>query len=226
MRVIVKTAVELADREGLEAVSMRRVAEQLEVGTMSLYSHVPGKSELIDLMTDAAYGELYEHVEQPSTQPGGYREGMRFVAQRYQELYERHPWLLDAPLTRPVLGPSACMKYEAEVRVLDGIGLSDPEIDSIVALLVLHVQSTARARIADLRAQQSSGLSEEEWWTTTIPLLLRVRTGSYPVAGRVGPAAGQALQASGGSPDHLFRFGLELLCDSVATLIERRRTGS
>jgi AcrR family transcriptional regulator len=217
---IVDEAVKIADAEGLDAVSMRRLAEVLEVGTMSLYTHVPGKFELTDLMVDAVHGELYSSVDEVRSQPGGHRERLRFMAERNRALYLRHPWLLEVPLGRPVLGPSAAKNYEADLRALDGIGLSPVEMDSIRALVVLHVQSTARARASNLRAQQADGLTEAEWWTATVPLMQRVMTGEFPVAGRVGKAAGQAL-APGPSDEHLFRFGLELICDAVDSFIAR-----
>jgi AcrR family transcriptional regulator len=211
VRMIVARAVTIADEEGLDAVSMRRLAEALDVGTMSLYTHIPGKSELTDLMIDAAYGELYESVEEAQRQPGDYRERLYFVAERNKALYARHPWLLDVPLGRPVLGPHAAMKYETELRVLDGIGLT-----------ALDVQATARLRVARLRAQNRDGMTEMEWWVATVPLLLRVKTMQFPVAGRVGKAAGEAL-APGPSDEHLFRFGLELICEGVAALIARNQ---
>src|SRR6266699_809038 len=79
---IVQAAIELADADGLAALSMRRIAERLGVGTMSLYTHVPGKAELIDLMFDTAYGELYESVESPTLQPGGWRGALQFIAKQ------------------------------------------------------------------------------------------------------------------------------------------------
>jgi AcrR family transcriptional regulator len=222
LSAIVGAAVKIADEEGLDAVSMRRLAEVLDVGTMSLYTHVPGKAELTDLMVDAVYGELYASVDEPESQPGSYRDRLLFVAGRNRSLYARHPWLLDVPLGRPVLGPHAVTKYEAELRVLDGIGLSPPEMDSIEALLVMHVQSTSRVRASHQRAQRLDGMTEVEWWTSVVPLLQRVRTGQFPVAARVSKAAGQAM-APGPSDEHLYRVGLEMLCDSVAALIARHQ---
>jgi AcrR family transcriptional regulator len=59
LRGIVTAAIQLADAQGIDAVSMRHVADALEVGTMSLYTHVPGKAELVELMVDTVYGQLY-----------------------------------------------------------------------------------------------------------------------------------------------------------------------
>jgi AcrR family transcriptional regulator len=220
--VIVGAAVKLADTEGFEAVSMRRLADQLGVGTMSLYTHVPGKLELTDLMIDAVHADLYESLEEAQRQPGGYREGIRFVAERNKALYLRHPWLLDVPLGRPVLGPHMVQKYETELRVLDGIGLTAVQIDSIEALLVMQVQAAARLAVVHARAEQLDGMTEMEWWMNIMPLLQRVKRGQFPVAARIGKAAGEAL-APGPSAEHLFQFGLEVLCEAVAAMIARNQ---
>ena len=74
VRAIVDAAIELADAEGLDAATMRRVADKIGSGTMSLYTHVPGKTELNDLMVDTVIGELYTGVDDPAG-PGGWREG-------------------------------------------------------------------------------------------------------------------------------------------------------
>src|SRR5215213_8438643 len=94
---IVRAAVEIADADGMAALSMRRVAERLGVGTMSLYTYVPGKAELIDLMLDTVYGE----TAKPDTVPGGWRGRLEQVARENWELYRRHRWMLLVGTTRP-----------------------------------------------------------------------------------------------------------------------------
>src|SRR5260221_14757303 len=137
LKAIVTAAIDLADINGVDALSMRNVAERLGVGTMSLYTHVPGKSDLIDLMFDTAYGELYESIEGPSQQPGGWRGALQFIAKQNWDLYHRHPWMLQAATGRSVVGPHAAIKYEAELRPLDKLGLSDVEMDAVLALLLI-----------------------------------------------------------------------------------------
>ncbi|MBB5867984.1 AcrR family transcriptional regulator [Allocatelliglobosispora scoriae] len=218
VRAIVTAAMELADAEGLEAAAMRRVAERLGVGTMSLYTHVPGKSELTDLMFDTALSELYTGVEEPSAQPGGWRGGLAFIARRNWDLYQRHPWLLQLSGARPVLGPHTMLKYEAELRPLDGIGLTDVEMDSSLTLVLTHVEGVARVRAALHRDQQ--GLSEQEWWLTAAPVLEQVMDDRhFPVAARVGSASGEQYQASA-DPAHAFAFGLDRILDGIERLIE------
>lgn len=98
---IVAAAIELADADGLESLSMRRVAERLGVGTMSLYRYVPGKAELLDVMVDRVNTE----TERPGDVAGGWRGRLEQIARENRRLFERHPWLLQVFPGRPPLGP-------------------------------------------------------------------------------------------------------------------------
>ncbi len=224
VRAIVDTAITLADANGLESVSMRQVAEQLKAGTMSLYTHVPGKGELTVLMYDRVYGDLYADADEPARQPGGWRGALEFIARRNWEVLMEHPWIHDVPAIRTALGPNITLKYEAELRPLDGLGLSDVEMDSALALLTTHVQGTARGAAEHLKTQRESGLSDQEWWLETSPLLERYMAGladRFPVSGRVGTSAGEEYQAALDS-NHALQFGLERILDGIALLIEKR----
>jgi AcrR family transcriptional regulator len=226
VRSIVGTAIELADAGGLDAVSMRTVAEQLKVGTMSLYTHVPGRGELTDLMFDSVYGDLYADVDEPSRQPGGWRAALEFIAHRNWEVLTKHPWIHEVPTMRTALGPNITMKYEAELRPLDGLGLTDVEMDSALTLVLTHVQGTARAGAEQLRNQRESGLSDEEWWRQISPTLTHVMSGThqhFPVAGRVGTAVGEQFQ-SVIDPAHALSFGLTRILDGIDLLISQRPT--
>jgi AcrR family transcriptional regulator len=226
LAAIIKAAIEIADAEGLSAVSMRRVAERLDVGAMSLYTHVPGKGELTDLMFDSVVGELYTDVDEPSRQSGGWREALRFIARRNWELYGRHPWLLHLGHARPVMGPHVSRNYEAELRPLDGIGLTDIEMDDTLTLVLSHVSSLARTRLLQGAVQQESGQTDLEWWVAVAPVLETVMSGQhFPVAGRVGQAAGMAHQAVS-DPEHALSFGLDRILDGVEVLITRRQVES
>ena len=95
-------------------------------------------------MIDRVAGELYADLEEPRDQPGDWREAVRFIARRNWEAFLKHPWLLSVADGRPVLGPNISRKYEAELRPLDGIGLSDLEMDSVLTLVLVHVEGLAR----------------------------------------------------------------------------------
>lgn len=223
---IVDAAIEIADSDGLEAVSMRRVADRLGVGAMSLYTHVPGRDELADLMIDSALGSLYAAIEEPSASTHGWRDGLRFVAGRNWQLYQRHRWLLDAQGARAVLGPHTNDKYEAELRVIDGVGLSDVEMDSVLTLVLTHVAGTARALARFDRVREESGMTDAQWWAATAPVLERVMDRDrYPLSSRVGTAASVSYDAAS-DPVHEYEFGVERILDGVAALIERAQPTS
>ncbi len=229
---IVTAAIEVADADGMDALSMRRVAERLGVGAMSLYTHVPGRTDLVALMIDTALGSLYADVDEPSravatavTAPAktaGWRAALELIAERNWELYGKHPWLLDVLDSRPVLGPHTTLKYEAELRPLDGLGLTDVEMDSALTLVLTHVTGTARALAGVARARTESGMTDAEWWLAHAPVLTTlVDPTMFPVAGRVGSASSEQYNAAG-DPVHAFTFGLDRILDGVATLIATR----
>jgi AcrR family transcriptional regulator len=104
-------AIELADAEGLAALSMRRVADRLGVGTMSLSTYVPGKAELLDLMLDVVLAE--------EARPGadaGWRAGLELRAREDWALYHRHPWILQISPGRALLGPNETALFESTLR--------------------------------------------------------------------------------------------------------------
>ena len=221
VRAIVDAAIALADESGLEALSMRMVADRLKVGTMSLYTHVPGKGELTDLMFDQAYGDLYAAAE-PADQPGGWRGALEFIAQQNWNVLTAHPWIHEVPTMRTALGPNITRKYEIELRPLDGLGLTDVEMDSALTLVLTHVQGTARAGAEQLRTQRESGLSDQEWWRQISPTLTTVMSNThFPLAGRVGTSVGEHFQ-SVIDPAHALTFGLTTILDGLTQLIASR----
>jgi AcrR family transcriptional regulator len=214
---VVAAAIEVADREGLGALTMRRVAEHLGVGTMSLYTHVPGKAELIDVMLDTVLGEVTAGDES-----GGWRERLERIARGLEALYQRHPWLLHVATTRPTLGPNVIAKYERELRAVEGIGLSDVEMDAVVTLINGYVHGAVRGAVEAAEAERRTGITDEQWWQKQAPLLERVFDAArFPLAARVGAAAGEEHQAAV-DPVHAFAFGLERVLDGIDALIRSR----
>ena len=215
---VAAAAIALADAEGLGALSMRRVAERLGVQAMSLYTYVPGKAELIDLMLDTVCTE----VPMPDDVPGGWRARLALVARSNWELYGRHPWLLQVATTRPPLGPNLVAKYDYELRAVEGIGLSDVEMDLVVQMVTDYVHGAARTAVGATLVAQATGLSDEQWWERAAPVLEKVLDPArHPTAARVGAAAGEEYQAAA-DPSRAFAFGLERLLDGVERLIRDR----
>jgi AcrR family transcriptional regulator len=207
---VVDAATAIADAEGLDAVTMRRVAQALGVAPMTLYTYVPGKAELLDLMLDAAY------LRMPRTDTTGlpWPQRLTAVAEENRVLFETHPWAATVSTGRPPLGPGQMAKYEHELSALDDTGLDDVTLDDALTYLLAFVQSCAGERRPD------TGLSDQQWWEANAPLLARVFDDSvYPRAARVGAAAGEA-HGSAYHPGHAYRFGLDRVLDGLARLID------
>ncbi|ONI86642.1 TetR family transcriptional regulator [Saccharothrix sp. ALI-22-I] len=216
---IVTAAVALADTEGLGALSMRRVADRLGVGTMSLYTHIPGKAELVDVMVDTVQGE----TARPTDVPGGWRGRLTQIARENWALYLRHPWLLQVAGNRAVLGPNVAAKYDYELGAVDGIGLTDLEMDSVLTLVLAHVQAAARVAVEAAQTEQRTGLTDEQWWHAAAPFLAKVFDPQrFPTAARVGAAAGEAHGAAHDG-EHAFTFGLERVLDGIEALVRSRQ---
>lgn len=224
VEAIVTAGIEVADASGLESLSMRKVADRIGAGTMSLYAHVPSKEDLTALMVDAVFAELYGGDLEAAVRQGDWRAGMAYVAQRNWDLYTRHPWLLDVRASRPSLGPHASRKYETELRPLDGIGLSDVAMESALSLILSHVETTARAGQRLSRIQDESGLTESQWWAVVGPALGQAMgdaADDLKVAGRVGMAVGEQFDASTATPDHALSAGLETILSGIQAELDR-----
>jgi AcrR family transcriptional regulator len=214
---IVAAAIGVADAEGLAAMSIRRVAQELGAGAMSLYRYLPGRAELLDLMVDTVYAEL-----PLATVEGAWRARLEAVARENRELYLRHPWLLEVATGRPVLGPNTMAKYEHELAAVERIGLTDVEMDAVVTLLNGFVRDAVRGAVDAAAAERQSGLTDEQWWQAHQPLLEKVfDLERFPLAARVGGSVGAELNTAY-DPSHAFEFGLARVLDGVAALLANR----
>lgn len=214
---IVAVALTIADAEGLAAMSMRRVAEELSVGAMTLYRYFPGKGELLDVMLDTVYGELPRRVV-----PGDWRSALDEVARENRELYLRHPWMLQVAISRPPLGPNVMAKYEWELTAVEGIGLTDLEMDATVALVNGYVHGAVRTAVEARQVIQRSGMTDKEWWLAHVPHLDQIGDlVKFPLSSRVGTAVGNEFDAPYDA-EHAFEYGLERLLDGVSALVRNR----
>ena len=155
---IVQAAIELADAEGLEATSMRRVADKLGVGAMSLYRYVPGKTELLDLMLDAV------HADDSVPPDGDWRTQLEWLARRSRDRIKRHPWMLQVVVgQRPPLGPNIIGDFDAYLEAVTGIGLTPQETIAATELVGFFVEGATRNAIE--AAQAASEVSDEQYWS-------------------------------------------------------------
>ena len=117
---IVSAAIAVADAEGPDAISMRRIAREVGAGAMSLYWHVASKEELLDLMLDAIEAEI--EVPEPT---GDWRADLGAFAHRTRAALRQHQWAVEFIGTRPPSGPNDVRNLERLLSLLDGIGVDD-----------------------------------------------------------------------------------------------------
>ena len=220
---IVRAAIELADVEGLSAVSMRRVAERLGFTSMSLYRHVPGKAELVDLMRDQVLGEEVPEGRAPNRLAAGreaaggghrhpsWREDLEAWTRSGLALYRRHPWLVELSGSRRVPGPNAVANFERALETVARTGLPPAQVVAVVTLVGGFVESAARQVIETERTERRTGVTEEEWWGARDSLFQHLDR--YPTLSRIYQEGGYD------DPFDPFEFGLQRVLDGIAALI-------
>ncbi len=218
---IVDAGIAVASESGADGLSMRKIAERLGVSVMSLYAHVPSKSELIDLMVDYVNGEAYPDAQSLPAR-SNWRAGVESVAERNWQLLSEHRWLLDLDTARPPLGPGTTAKYDIELTPLVGIGLDDIEIDQVLTLVLEHVKAAARLSSAVAATSRATGSSDHEWWSVAGPVLTAlIDPARFPNASRIGTIAGQEYN-SAVDPYRTYVFGLQTILDGVQSLIRQK----
>lgn len=211
---IVDAGIAIAGADGLEALSMSRVARELGVGTMSLYRYVAAKRELLTLMVDAGLGSPPEAVAGED-----WRAGLARWAVGVRDAYQRHPWALKIPIDAPPLGPNNVAWLENALRALARTPLSEDQKLSSVLLVSGFVRNEATLT-ADFAAASGG-----EQVMPGYGRLLSELTDEADF-----PALHQAIASGalddGDDIDHEFDFGLERVLDGIEVLIDREPRGS
>ncbi|MGH3439160.1 MAG: TetR/AcrR family transcriptional regulator [Sciscionella sp.] len=156
---IAKAAVTIADAEGIDAVSMRKVASAIGAGTMSLYRYVHNKDELYALMVDAVSGE-------DAADAGGdtdWRHGLHDIGRGTRRAVLRHPWLMTAAAAAPAMGPNTLRGMEQMMSVVDGLGLDIDEMFEIVTTVMTFATGFAQNELAQARAMLRSGMDKQQY---------------------------------------------------------------
>ncbi|MCE7001683.1 TetR/AcrR family transcriptional regulator [Kibdelosporangium philippinense] len=215
---IAAAGIELADEEGLDALSMRRVAAKLGVGTMSLYRYVPSKAELIDVMLDRAIAseDTFNHMS--GLEGKGWREKMHAIAHASRELYLRHNWLLHVSPVRRLLGPGALASFEYFLDVMAETTLTDAEKINTIGLIDGYVISATKSVIEAAQAAERTGVSDEDYWEAHRPFLEQIlATGDYPNMVSMAPGTFEEAIATS------FDYGLDRVLDGLELLINSRK---
>lgn len=233
-------AIRLADAEGLEAVSMARVAAKLGVTTMALYRYVANKDELLQLMWNAsALG-----AEDLVIEGDGWRSRLRAWAAIQRDMIDRHPWITQMPMAAPPVAPNSLHFVERGLAAMDETGLPDASKLQVIGLLSSYTLSEARMAADAMRAAKAAtaaavdagpgqadpgadgtaGADDPPGPPQGFEALLRelVDERTYPRLYRL------AWQPEPGTPlsEHeQFMFGVDTILDGVQTLIDRTAGG-
>jgi AcrR family transcriptional regulator len=209
---VIAAAIEVAATDGLDALSMRKVATRLGVGVMSLYTYVPGKTELVELMIDHAYGDVAK-----ADRDTGWREQVRYVAGQHLELFRRHPWILETSLWRLPMGPNVLDAEEEMYRALAAAGLSAAEVTGMKNLIVWHVHGLARGVLQEAEVSRRTGVSTEAYWESRNSFWFTYfEPERYPVMSWI--------YENGGFDDPLaqnFDFQIDRVLDSIQLLVDQ-----
>lgn len=210
---MLRAAVAIADGEGLEAVSMRRVAAAVRLGPMSLYRLVANKDELLAQMADQVFGE----AGLPDTEPDGWRARLELIARTQWALCRRHLWLPRVvSFTRPTLAPNMMAHTEWTLRALEGLDLSiETRVQEAVTLHSLVITS-ALSLAEELEAEHASGMTLAHWLATQ-----RVRADELFATGRF-PLLAEMHESTTPDLDALFDYSLNRHLDGFGVLIDQR----
>lgn len=220
---IVSTAIAVADAEGPDAISMRRIARELGAGAMSLYWYLGSKEELLDLMLESIEAEI-----EPPEPSGDWRADLRAFARRTRAAMSRHRWALEFIGSRPPSGPNDARNLERLLSLFDGLALDDArlsmDIFGTVATYVLGavMREAQEMRGEQDRAQAEANLTEEEiraereryyqWFEAS---------GRYPRITRL--MESDVDPDDPATRDERFEFGLDCVLDGIAARLERQR---
>ncbi|MEV0149429.1 MULTISPECIES: TetR/AcrR family transcriptional regulator [unclassified Nonomuraea] len=206
MQSLVTAAIAIADAEGLEALSMRRVAAALGSGTTSVYRYVKNRDELLDLMVDAVKGE-----DPPHPPSGNWRADLTQIAHGQRELMLRHPWLAPLLGSRPALGPHSLRQTDYALAAAESLTTDPTRAANVIALIGDYVLGAVSRELAEREAQRRTGQSEDEWRANVAPYIREiVESGAYPHFAR------GVVEARDQSFTEQFSFGLERILDGIS----------
>lgn len=176
LEAILTTAIHLADTKGLDAVTIRRVAAELNARPMSLYSFFSRKDDLVDLMLDKVIGE----ARVPNLPPD-WQEALRAIAHGTRNLGLNHPWVMVLLSRRPALGPNRIRNVEQSLAAVSGLGIDIGRLRALLLAVDTYTIGATAMAVAAKHMQQRDGLTDAEWQAAAEAYLGRLtETGDFP----------------------------------------------
>ena len=219
IQAIAAAAVDIADAEGLDAITMRRLAAKLGVSAMAAYRHVSGKDDVVDLMVDLVYGE----VDVPDGT--GWRAGMEALARGLRALVLKHPWLarISAPQQVYELTPNRMAVAQRALAALEGLDLDADTAMSVYRTVAVFAYGAASAEMGlrQLMADRGWASGDETRAGLSAQMTGLLNTGRYPTFARY---IHQATHKD--DLDWQFETGLRYELDGIAAGLDRPGGGA
>jgi AcrR family transcriptional regulator len=215
---IVSEAVRIADREGFAALSMRRLAQALDVGTMTLYWYLDSRDDLTDLVLDAiAKEQLLD-----SAQFDDWREGLRAIARASKALFERHPWMIEAVGRRTGFGPNMMRHVEQSLTIVNNLDVDDQEKGRILNAVDDYAIGHATRALAMSERLRETGYSEQQWFDALRPYLETMfESGKFPLLEHF--FHNDDVQFDDGD-DENFEYGLDVVIAGIEAQLASKST--
>jgi AcrR family transcriptional regulator len=218
---VVTAAIKVADAEGLEALSMARVARELGFTTMSLYRYVASKEELLQLMwNDSAQGS-----RELALAGDTWRERLRSWAITQRRIIDQHPWITQMPMAAPPLAPNSLTFVEKGLEALDDAGLAEADKLRVIGLISSYTLSEARMAADAARAAKeamAAGGDGPARWSFEALLRELVDAGRFPRLHRLAWSEQVGGAPSGFDETEEFLFGVDCILDGVQAIIDRQ----
>ena len=227
---IVREAIRIADADGLEAVTMRRVAQQLGTGAMSLYRHVPDKDALVSLMVDTVIGDMIGESPLPphGSLPAGmdWRDGLRLIAESNWQTCREHRWYPEATIAQPPLTPNGLAGLEAALSLFDGYDLTATEKMMFVTAVHQTVLHAALNLLLEERSRARFKLDDAEVFAGAAAFLGKMAaSGRYPRVTELFTTVGSGPQDGDTERDWILA-GVDLILDGIAARLASTAPGS
>lgn len=216
---VVSGAIALADAEGLSATSMSAVAASLGVATMTLYTYVPSKPDLLDLMVDEALAE--RALPGPGEpRPPGWRAQIELYAERTRAMYQRHPWLRHISTIRPPIGPGMLAEREYVLSVFLDTALSPHQMDAAALAIATYVDTTCGRTAESAELERLTGQTNDNWWHERTQLWEEYfDTERHPTMTHIWNSGGFD-KGTAESMTAAHEFGFQRLLDGIQALID------
>jgi len=219
IRQIVDAAIEIADRDGLSAVSMNRVASSLGYTAMSLYRYIPSKDDLLLLMQDAVC-----EVPLPDEDAPDWRDNMRLFVKLSMQVFRDHPWFGDIPISGVPITPNNLRVIDWGLRFMRDFPLNDYEKISFILLLSNYARSSGLIQ-RDMDLALKSGSTAERFSGTDYTLALKalVKPDQFPYLYPVIMSGVYTEENPGENPiGNDIDFGLERILDGIERYLEMK----